>query len=139
MLPARVVGSDEYGPSRLRFGALGGDAAEAEVFDFDEFVDTVLGAFAAKAGFFYAAEGSDFRGNEAAVDADDAVFEGFGDAPDAGDVAAVEIGGESKFSVVGERDGFGFGLEPEERSDGAKSFFAGEGHLRSDIGEHGGL
>src|SRR6266478_1449606 len=31
---------------------LGRDAAEAEVFDFDEFVDAVFGAFAAEAGFF---------------------------------------------------------------------------------------
>src|SRR5207253_7604362 len=119
--------------------ALGSDAAEAEVFDFDEFVDAVLGAFPAEAGFLYAAKGSDFRGYEAAVDADDAVFEGFGDAPDASDVAAVEIGGKSKFGVVGESDGFGFGLEAEERRDRAKRFFAGEGHLRSGIGEHGGL
>ena len=89
MLPARVVGSDEYGPSRLRFGALGGDAAEAHIFDFDEFVDAVFGALAAEAGFLYAAEGSDFRGDKAAIDADDAVFEGFGDVPDAADVAAV--------------------------------------------------
>ena len=32
--------------------------------------------------------------NDALVDADDAVFEPLGDAPDAADVAAVEIGGE---------------------------------------------
>src|SRR5439155_1566288 len=52
--------SDEYVPRCLRFGASGGDAAEAHIFDFDEFVDAVFGAFAAKAGFFYAAE-EDFR------------------------------------------------------------------------------
>ena len=33
-------------------GALGGGAAEAEVFDFDEFVNAVFGAFATKAGFW---------------------------------------------------------------------------------------
>src|SRR6266852_5146477 len=120
-------------------GALGGDAAEAQVFDFDEFVDAVFGAFAAEAGFFYAAERSDFGGDEAAIDADDAVFEGFGDAPDAGDIAAIEIGREAELGVVGESDGFGFGLEAEERSDGTEGFFAGDGHLRSDIGEHSRL
>jgi len=36
----------------------------------------------------------DFAQDDAFVDADDAVFEGLGDAPDAADVAAVEIGGE---------------------------------------------
>ena len=34
-----------------------------------------------------------FRRDDALVDADDAVFEGLGDAPDAADVAAVEVGG----------------------------------------------
>src|SRR5437773_2553370 len=131
--------SDEYVPRCLRFGALGGDAAEAHIFDFDEFVDAVLGAFATEAGFLYAAEGGDFRGDKAAIDADDAVFEGFGDAPDAGDIAAVEIRCEAEFGVVGEGDGFGFGLEAEERGDGTKSFFTRNGHLRSHSGEHGGL
>jgi hypothetical protein len=36
----------------------------------------------------------DLGRDDALVDADDAVFEGFGDAPDAADIAAVEIGGE---------------------------------------------
>src|SRR6266852_8698880 len=114
-------------------GALGGDAAETEVFDFDEFVDAVFGAFAAEAGFFDAAERGDFGGDEAAVDADDAVFEGFGDAPDAGDVAAVEISGKAKFRVVSEGNGFRFRLESEERGNGTKSLFARNGHLRRDI------
>src|SRR5438309_11086524 len=100
MLPARVVGSDEYGPSRLRFGALGGDAAEAEVFDFDEFVDTVFGAFAAKAGFLYAAEGCDFWGEKAAIAADDAVSAGFANSPDAADIGGFEISDETEPGVV---------------------------------------
>src|SRR5947209_3790663 len=37
--------------------------------------------------------------------ATDAVFERLGDAPDAADVAAVEIGGETEFGVVGHLDG----------------------------------
>src|SRR5258708_519806 len=118
---------------------LGGDAAEAEVFDFDEFVDAVFGAFAAEAGFFYAAEGGDFRGDDSGVDADDAVFEGFGDAPDAGDVAAVEIGGQAKFGVVGDGDGFGFGFETKQRRYRAEGFFTGDGNLGGDVGQDGGL
>jgi hypothetical protein len=35
-----------------------------------------------------------FGRDDALVDADDVVFEGLGDTPDAADVAAVEIGGE---------------------------------------------
>jgi len=42
-----------------------------------------------------------FRRDDALVDADDAVFEGFGDPPDAADVAAVEIAGETELGVVG--------------------------------------
>jgi hypothetical protein len=37
--------------------------------------------------------------DDALVDADDAVFEGLGDAPDAGDVAAVEIGSR-RLSII---------------------------------------
>ena len=70
------------------------DAAHAEVFDFEEFLDAVFRAFAADAAFLHAAEGRDLGRDDAFVDADDAVFERFGDAPDAADVAAVEIGGD---------------------------------------------
>src|ERR1700722_20822307 len=89
------------------------DAAKAEIFYFEVVVHTVFGAFAAQAGFFEAAEGGDFGGDHAGVDADDAVLESFGDAEEAGDIAAVEIGGETELGVVGERDGFGFGFEAE--------------------------
>src|SRR6266852_6578763 len=74
----------------IRCSAL--DAAHAEVFDFEEFLDAVFRAFAADAAFPHAAEGGDLGRDDALVDADDAVFERFGDAPDAADVAAVEVG-----------------------------------------------
>src|SRR6202035_246347 len=86
------------------------DAAHAEVFDFEEFFDAVFRAFAADAAFLHAAEGGDLGRDDAFVDADDAVFERLGDAPDAADVAAVEIGGEAELGVVGHLDRFGFGL-----------------------------
>jgi hypothetical protein len=41
--------------------------------------------------FLHAAERGDLGRDDAFVDADDAVFEGFGDPPDAADVAGVEI------------------------------------------------
>jgi hypothetical protein len=47
----------------------------------------------ADAAFLYAAEGRDLGRDDALVDADDAVFEGLGDPPNAADVVAVEIGG----------------------------------------------
>jgi hypothetical protein len=105
------------------------NSAEAEVFDFQVFVHAVLGAFAAQAGFFYPAERRDFGGDEASVDADDAVFEGFGDAPDARQILPIKIGGETEFGGVGERDGFGFGCEAEQRGDLAEGFFARDGRL----------
>jgi hypothetical protein len=75
------------------------DAAHAEVFDFEEFLDAVFRAFAADAAFLHAAEGRDLGRDDAFVDADDAVFEGLGDPPDAADVAAVEIGGETELRI----------------------------------------
>ena len=48
----------------------------------------------ADAALLHAAEGRDLGRDDALVDADDAVFEGLGDPPDAADVAAVEIGGD---------------------------------------------
>src|ERR1700675_2205935 len=100
--------------------ALGSDSAETEIFDFDVFVHAVLGAFAAEAGFFYAAEGRNFRGNDSGVDADDAVFERLSDAPDPSNVAAVEISSETKLRIVRKCDSVGFFLESEERRDGTE-------------------
>src|SRR5213082_532070 len=94
------------------------DAAHAEVCDFEEFLDAVFRAFAADAAFLHAAEGGDLGRDDALVDADDAVFEGLGDAPDAADVAAVEIGREAELGVVGHLDRVLLALEAVERGDG---------------------
>ena len=85
------------------------DAAHAEVFDLEELLDAVFRAFAADAAFLHAAERRDLGRDDALVDADDAVFESLGDAPDAVDVAAVEGGAE--FGVVGDLYGLAIGLE----------------------------
>src|ERR1700730_2701370 len=77
-----------------RRSSLAVDAAHAEVFDLEEFLDAVFRAFAADAAFLHAAKRRDLGRDDALVDADDAVFEGLGDAPDAADVAAAEIGGD---------------------------------------------
>src|SRR5438309_3081112 len=112
------------------------DAAHAEVFDFEEFLDAVFRAFAADAALLHAAEGGDLGRDDALVDADDAVFEGFGDAPDAADVAAVEIGGEAEFGVVGHLDCLGLGPEAVERGDGPEGFLLGDHHVGRHIGQH---
>ena len=57
------------------------------------------------AAFLHAAERRDLGRDDPLVDADDAVFEPLGDAPDAADVAAVEIGGEPLPSLPRERGG----------------------------------
>jgi hypothetical protein len=80
-----------------------------------------------------------FRRDDAFVDADDAVFERFGDAPDAADVAAVEIGGETEFGVVRHLDGLVLGLEAVERGDRAKSLLLGDDHVGRHIGQNGRL
>src|SRR6267154_2300045 len=59
--------------------------------DIDLLVDSVLRPFAAQARLLYAAEGRDLGGDQAGVDADHAVLERLGDAPDAADVARVEV------------------------------------------------
>jgi hypothetical protein len=66
------------------------DAAHAEVFDLEEFLDAVFRALAADAAFLHAAEGGDLGRDDALVDADDAVFERLSDPPVATDVSAVE-------------------------------------------------
>src|SRR5687767_12598979 len=57
-------------------------AAEAQILDLEKLLHSVFRALAADAGFLEPAEWRDFVGNNADVDADDAVFERFGDAPD---------------------------------------------------------
>ena len=72
--------------------ALPSYAAERQVLHLQVVLDAVFGAFAAEAGLLHAAERRDLGRDDAFVDADDAVFQRLGDAPDAADVAGVEIG-----------------------------------------------
>lgn len=88
---------------------------------------------------FDAAKGGGFGGDDAGVDADHAAFEGFGGAPDAADVATVEIGGKAVFGVVGHGDDFGFVLKTEEGGDGAEDFVLRELHVGGGFGEQGGF
>src|SRR5882672_7265048 len=96
-----------------RLALLAVDAADAEVFDDEIILDPVLRPFSPHARFLHSPERRDFVGDDAGVDADDAVLQGFGDAPHAVEVAAVEVGGEAEFGVVGELDRFFFVFESE--------------------------
>src|SRR5579871_2292403 len=81
-----------YGP-RFR----GGDSSNPRhhhIFDLDIFFHAMMGALAPEAAFLHAAEWSDFGGDQAGVDADHAGLQRLGDAPDAPQVARIEIGGE---------------------------------------------
>src|ERR1700731_479086 len=88
-----------------------GDAAQAQILDLEVVLDAVFRALAADAAFLHATERRDLGRDDALVDADDAVFERLGDPPDAADVAAVEIGGETEFGVVRHADRLVLGFE----------------------------
>src|SRR5579862_289737 len=116
------------------FAALvGSHSPEAEVFDLEIVLDTVFRAFAAHAALFDAAEGRDLGRDDPLVDADDAVVERFGDAPNAADVAGIEIGGETVFGIVRHRNGFLFRFKSEERSNRPEGLLARHLHLRRHI------
>src|ERR1700712_4965254 len=95
----------------------------AEIFDLDIIVDAVAAALAAHAAFLDAAEGGDFGGNEAGVDADHARLHRLTHAPGAREIAGVEIAREADFGIVGHRERFFLGVEVEERGEGAEGFF----------------
>src|SRR5437899_1465851 len=109
----------------------------AQILHDEVILDPVLRPLPPHARFLHAAEGRDFGGDDAGVDADDAVLEGFGDAPDAVDVASVEVRRQAEFGVVREADRFFFVREAEERRDRAEGFFAGHFHAGVDVGEDG--
>src|SRR5258706_14704203 len=88
------------------------EATDGGIFDFEETFDAVFRTLAADAGLFHAAEGRHLGGDDAFIDADDAVLQTFHDPEDAPDIARIEIGGKSVFGVIGHADGVGFLFEP---------------------------
>src|SRR5690606_31455012 len=72
-------------------------------------------------------------------DADDAILQRLGYAPYARVVAGVEIRGQAEDGVVGLLQHFFFGVELEQRRNGAEGFFNGETHRRRDIAHNGRL
>src|SRR5574340_557286 len=75
--------------------------AHAQVLDLEVVLDAVLRALAAQARLLDPAERRDLVRDQPGIDADHAVFEPFGHAPDARDVAGVEVRRETEFGVVG--------------------------------------
>src|ERR1700694_1204751 len=113
------------------------EAAEAEVFHLQEFLDAIMRPLATEPGLFNPAKRSNLVGDKASVNTNHSRFQPFSSSPDATDVATVEVTGETEFGVVGHLNGFFIGLKPEERSQGPESFFASDLHLRSDPSQHG--
>src|SRR5690606_23026745 len=110
-----VVGSAGRAPAGDSGRTLAVEPAEAEVLDVDVVVEAVLRALAPVTGFLDAAERRHRVRDDALVDADDAVLQPLRDAPDAADVARVEIAREAERRVVGEADRLLLGFEPEQR------------------------
>src|SRR5690606_36336921 len=89
--------------------------SQAQVLDLQIVVDTVLRAFTTEAGGLDAAERRKLGRDQASVDADDTGLDALGDAPDAADVASIEVGGEAERRGVGLGDDVVFGCEAEHR------------------------
>lgn len=62
------------------------------------------------------------------------VLERLGHTPNTSNVPRVKVCRESEFGIVGELDYFFLGFEFEDRRNGAKDFFFGDGH----VGGHSG-
>ena len=109
--------------------ALPVEPTHQHVFDLDEFLDAVVRTFAAEARLLHATERRQLGRDGAGVDADHAVLEPLTDAPDAADVARVEICGEPELGVVGKIDRLPLVLEAIERRHRAESLFFCDEHV----------
>ena len=96
------------------------DGPQADIFDLEIFIQTLGSALAAEPGFLDAAEGHDFVGEDAFVNADHAGVELLGDAPGAAQILAEQIGGKPERRVVGKPNRIVLGIETDERGDGAE-------------------
>src|ERR1051326_8224830 len=74
-----------------RSRASGPNPTQRQILDLQIILDAVFRSLAAQSGLFHAAEGGDLGRDDAFVDADDAVFQRFGDAEYAANVPRVEI------------------------------------------------
>src|SRR5580658_1837556 len=108
-----------------------------DVLRFQKFLQSLMRAFAAKAGLLDAAEGRGGIGNEAAVHADHAEVELFRDAHAAGQILGVEVGDQSVLGVVGAADDLVLRPESLDRRDRAEDLLVEHLGVVGDVGEHG--
>src|SRR5215470_13131901 len=109
--------------------------ADAEVLDLGVVEDPVLGALPSHARLLDATERGHLGGDDPGVEADDAVLERLADPPGAGEVARVEVGGETELGVVRHAHGVGLALEAKERRHRAEGLLPRHEHLGRDVGE----
>src|SRR5436190_12260555 len=98
-----------------------------------------MGALAPETAFLYAAERSDFGGDQAGVDADHAGLQRFRHAPDPAEIARIEIRRQAERRVVAHRDHLSLVLETEHRREWPEGLFMRHQRIRPDIREHGRL
>src|SRR5450631_4234541 len=79
-------------------------SADADVFDFGVIQNSVLGPLAADPGFLDAAERSHFSRDDAGVQSDDSVLNGFRHTPASGKVARIEISRQAELRIIGHRN-----------------------------------
>src|SRR3954453_8906194 len=111
------------------------DTAYGEILQLEPLLDAVLRAFAADAGLLHPAEGRDLRRDETGVDSDDAVLERLRHAPDASDVAAVEVRSETVRCGIGDLDRVVLAGEACDRGDRPERLLAAHRHAGSDARE----
>jgi len=109
------------------------NSAHADIFQFEVFIQTVFRPFASQARLLDAAEWPYFIGHDAGIDADHAVFELFGNPPDAAHVARIEIAGKAILRIVRRRDDFFLAAEFRHWRHRAESLFMHDLHRRADI------
>ena len=109
---------------------------DAQVLDLEPLLDPVLRALAADARLLDAAERHDLGGDEARVDAVDAVLERLRQPPDARVVARVVVRGEPVRRVVRVAHRLGLGREARDAGDGAERLLARHRRVGRDAGDH---
>mgnify|MGYP000318339862 CR=1 FL=1 len=93
----------------------------------------------AQAGLLETAEWRHLIGDETGIDADDAAFERLRDTEHAGEVARVEISGETEFGIVRLGDHVRLVAEGDDRGERGECLFVGELHVLGDVGDDGRL
>ncbi len=104
-------------------------------FDFEEFFEAIGAAFAPVSGLFVAAKGRAF-GKAFPVGFDHAGSQATCDVDAFFIVWCLDVVGEAVVCVVGDCDCFIDGVKFQDRQNGAKNLFAGDGHVVRDICDH---